>query len=820
MIAQLQTNPEQLHDLLQLTNRITKAMNSLQSGTVTDMNSFLQVLQNTGLMSGTAMAAMGNIPSGRCFIDLSLAASSLSIVSDNMNNPNFTIDDLDSVWGLTMLDASAKPGPSILRGNTLFLGNYKQCQEVKYQDPNDFRKDVEAHICRATLSLDLSAFPALANSTQFNTGILWDFCLPKSCKGPELKGFFDSLNISFVSDIDCTADAYDISGDAAALVSVVILVLFGVLMVAGTFMDLYVRFRTSDGRDDVYIDAFNTKHGYLNAGADLQETSFTQPPAIVVSEHQDANVVDYSEGYSTNSPYPPDNDARLRPNGAVSGTTPPRNLYNIPEKHGNYPQVNHVDSNAPWTTKTELPRFAVGTAIGAAAGISHWKPTYKPQDKEEKDDTADLNRWQLALLSFSLPRNAGRILSVKESRGNISCLHGIRVLSMAWVILGHAILMMGYGGTINKLDVFELQSTLSFQLIVNAPLAVDSFFFLSGFLTCYTFLRECGQQEHVTGKKMGLYYLHRYIRLTPSMMMWVMITATLLKYVGEGRPDWHDYEYAPNCREHWWTNLLYINTLVGDHDCVGVTWFLSQDMMFYMIAPLALVPFVYKIDVLGIVVSALLVAVHVSTNLWVVTKYNTDIYRNPSEFSRIYFKPWARVAPFAIGLIIGWVVWKHRGSIKMKKITVLIGWIVAIGTALTLTLVSYDENRDYTTITEGNWPLYGRVILETFRRPVWALVLSWIVIACVSGYGGFINSILSWTGWLPLSRLSYGAYLTHMTVQIFNVMHAETNFMFTLETCVYKFLAFYVLAHCTGFVLAVAVEMPVIGIERAIFKKR
>ena len=32
--------------------------------------------------------------------------------------------------------------------------------------------------------------------------------------------------------------------------------------------------------------------------------------------------------------------------------------------------------------------------------------------------------------------------------------------------------------SVNKLDVFELQSTLSFQLIVNAPLAVDSFFFL------------------------------------------------------------------------------------------------------------------------------------------------------------------------------------------------------------------------------------------------------------------------------------------------------------------------------------------------------
>ena len=54
-----------------------------------------------------------------------------------------------------VLDASAKPGPSVLRGNTKFMGNYLQCNAIKYEDPNSIRKDIEGHICRAYMIFKL-----------------------------------------------------------------------------------------------------------------------------------------------------------------------------------------------------------------------------------------------------------------------------------------------------------------------------------------------------------------------------------------------------------------------------------------------------------------------------------------------------------------------------------------------------------------------------------------------------------------------------------------------------------------------------------------
>ena len=47
-----------------------------------------------------------------------------------------------------------------------------------------------------------------------------------------------------------------------------------------------------------------------------------------------------------------------------------------------------------------------------------------------------------ALLAFSLPANTRKILGVSDVTDSVRCLHGIRVLSIFWVIVGHTLLFM------------------------------------------------------------------------------------------------------------------------------------------------------------------------------------------------------------------------------------------------------------------------------------------------------------------------------------------------------------------------------------------
>lgn len=50
---------------------------------------------------------------------------------------------------------------------------------------------------------------------------------------------------------------------------------------------------------------------------------------------------------------------------------------------------------------------------------------------------------------------------------------------------------------------------------------------------------------------------------------------------------------------------------------------------------------------------------------------------------------------------------------------------------------------------------------SSLSHTAWAMSLAWIVVACSSGYGGYVNTILSAPIIYPFSRVTYCAYLVH-----------------------------------------------------------
>jgi len=52
-----------------------------------------------------------------------------------------------------------------------------------------------------------------------------------------------------------------------------------------------------------------------------------------------------------------------------------------------------------------------------------------------------------------------------------------------------------------------------------------------------------------------------------------------------------------------------------------------------------------------------------------------------------------------------------------------------------------------------------------FHRLAWAMAVGWVVFACARGYGGWINTFLSWNAFKPLSRISFIIYLVHIRME-------------------------------------------------------
>lgn len=62
-----------------------------------------------------------------------------------------------------------------------------------------------------------------------------------------------------------------------------------------------------------------------------------------------------------------------------------------------------------------------------------------------------------ALLIFSAYSNAKIILSEKAENEKLSCLDGIRSLSIMWVILGHRYFLTMYVPIVNGLDILDVR---------------------------------------------------------------------------------------------------------------------------------------------------------------------------------------------------------------------------------------------------------------------------------------------------------------------------------------------------------------------------
>ena len=91
-----------------------------------------------------------------------------------------------------------------------------------------------------------------------------------------------------------------------------------------------------------------------------------------------------------------------------------------------------------------------------------------------------------------------------------------------------------------------------------------------------------------TLKELGLVYFHRYFRIVPAFLFIFLITTYLLSYFGNGPIYFLAGNMAIICKKNWWQNFLFIQNLypgtLGEM-CLGHTWYLANDMQFFIITP-------------------------------------------------------------------------------------------------------------------------------------------------------------------------------------------------------------------------------------------
>lgn len=101
----------------------------------------------------------------------------------------------------------------------------------------------------------------------------------------------------------------------------------------------------------------------------------------------------------------------------------------------------------------------------------------------------------------------------------------------------------------------------------------------------------------------------------------------------------------------------------------------------------------------------------------------------------------------------------------------------------------------------------------------WGLALLWIVLSCKWGLAKPIDRLLSLRAMLPLSRLTYCAYLVHpvtqiaMSLDLKGTVHIQHGFIFTI------FLGNVVTSYSIALILSLLFEAPVVRLLKILFSK-
>ncbi len=92
-------------------------------------------------------------------------------------------------------------------------------------------------------------------------------------------------------------------------------------------------------------------------------------------------------------------------------------------------------------------------------------------------------------------------------------------------------------------------------------------------------------------------------------------------------------------------------------------------------------------------------------------------------------KPYPHAAPYIVGILTGYLL-HTKSHIKLTKRLALICWVMSVLIVLVEVFTTWPWNK-------GNIPnlLISALYASTFRV-LWALAMSWVVIACHNGFGG------------------------------------------------------------------------------------
>ncbi|XP_033159440.1 nose resistant to fluoxetine protein 6 [Drosophila mauritiana] len=418
-----------------------------------------------------------------------------------------------------------------------------------------------------------------------------------------------------------------------------------------------------------------------------------------------------------------------------------------------------------------------------------------------------IERLQRYVTCWDVPGNWAKIFAIRENTPNeIPLMNGLRSVCAIWIMVFHVVWFM-YFTVHNKTVLISYAEQAFFQYVSSAPLLVDVFFTISGFLQTFNFLRNSRQLEAVRRnsfsenlKLFGKLLFHRYLRLGPLYLV-VMATVDLVyAYIGDVSVYHINERFDEMCTRHWWRNLLFIQNLFDHRDmCANWSWSLACEMQFFILANALLFLYVkYPKVVKSLVISSFVATIAWSYGIGLSIKFQLSFDAAFATGTEIYTSPFVRVLPYILGAVTAWLLQENRIQLEISEQKERACWHFALFVFFACI---------YSTVKRDLGPLMA-ITLFVMGRLFFSLSVCWMIARSCGGRGVWWSRLLEAKGFQHVSRLSYAIYLLNPLViaLFYSLTNASTHadpFMLCVVTC-----GFAVIVYLASILFSLAFELP------------
>ncbi|XP_037936146.1 uncharacterized protein LOC119670101 [Teleopsis dalmanni] len=694
-------------------------------------------------------------------------------------------------WAQKAYDASGRYRGQILFGNDKWLGQKTFCYELNRQLQPEERKHFEFEFYAAVIAIRLWLPEKMNISLQIGE------CLPKSCT---------SQDVHAILSLDPHAQMLDTLSTIHSSNSTLVQIR-RVRTVPGFFS--YWR----ELKFQIFA-SFMLTLTFIVLAATWYQASLNQNKIVSQISAISAKIDASMTGHKSNDSY----------NGKAF------ELYQMKTLNENN---NVVSIEADVNGNKELTQQTNGSSNSAASSCQQKRPLNEA-DKSPMTDykietgssigatgtfeaKQQLGLHEQLLLCFAFQTNANTILNIDEHKENpTSCVHGLRVFSVLWTIMVHTYLQMFSIGE-NRFQRIIVERSVWYQFVGNATFSVDTFFFISGFLVTLLYLKQGKKYPEDTGQFVrrsfsdtALILIYRYIRLTPAYLFVIFFNDFALRQSSDASV--FQPTVAPDtCAQYWWRNILYINNFYPLSEiCMIWSWYMANDMQFYIMAMLLLVLSTRYFKTAVIIIGTFLLSSWAVSGVISLNYHYTHKVANPFEsFDFLYDKPWQRVGTYIIGMIAGYIVFKVKTPPKISARTNLILWMSSLGL---LALIIFG-------VWQGELNEINTAFYVSIGHTAFGLGLVWILLSCCWGFTPTINRILSYRGLWPLSRLTYCTYLIHPVIMLITSYHMSGTVHLNNFFVLIIFLGNAVFSFGVAFFISVLFEAPVVRLLKICFRK-